>query len=167
MASVPHATVADDAHDKQESTMSEKIWLDIPNCCTPADGLCTGGRPQPRDLQEAQAKGVGTVVNLCPHSEDPGYDEPALVAQLGMSYVNIPIAGAGDLTRENARRLAEALGREQRGILVHCASGNRVGALFALKAHYIDRKSVDESLAEGRAHGLKAMEPAVRQLLGG
>ena len=45
-------------------------------------------------------------------------------------------------------------------------SGNRVGALFALKAQYVDGKSTEDALSEGRAHGLKAMEPAVRQLLG-
>ncbi len=146
--------------------MSDKIWLDIPNCCTPGVGLCTGGRPQPRDLEAAQAKGVRRVINLCPHSEDPGYDEPALVAKLGMEYVNIPIAGPADLTRDNARKLAEALAGGQGAMLVHCASGNRVGALFALKAHYLDGRSIEDALADGRAHGLRAMEPAVRQLLG-
>lgn len=147
--------------------MSGKIWLDIPNCCTPGDALCTGGRPRPRDLEDAKSKGVRKVINLCPHAEDPGYDEPALVRQLGMEYVNIPVAGPTDLTRDNARRLADALEGGDGGILVHCASGNRVGALFALKAHFLDGKPVEQALADGRAHGLKAMEPTVRQLLGG
>ncbi len=146
--------------------MNAKIWLDIPNCCAPSDGLCTGGRPRPQDLRDAQAKGVRTVVNLCPPSEDPGYDEPALVRELGMRYVNIPIAGPADLTPENARKLAAVLTAADGAILVHCASGNRVGALFALKAHYVDGMPPAQAIAEGRAHGLKALEPAVRQILG-
>jgi uncharacterized protein (TIGR01244 family) len=143
------------------------IWIDIPNACTPADGLCTGGRPSQDHLQQAQARGVRTVVNLCPHSEPCGYDEPALVHSLGMHYVNIPIAGPADLTTENAQRLASALAEAGPGhpVLVHCASGNRVGALFAVKARRIDGLGVEEALAVGRSAGLKAMEPAVRQLL--
>jgi len=146
---------------------SEEIWLDIPNFCTPGTGLCTGGHPQPEQLMQAKEKGVHKIVNLCPPGETPGYDEGAIVKQLGMTYVNIPIAGAADLSVDNAKALAEAITDTCCGpILVHCASGNRVGALFALKAHFVDGKSVDEALADGRAHGLKAMEPVVRQLLG-
>ena len=96
-----------------------------------------------------------------------GFDEPALVAALGMAYENIPVAGGGDLNRANAERLAQSLAGASGPVLVHCMSSNRVGALFALKSHLLDGKSIDEALAVGRAHGLKAMEPAVRQLLGG
>ncbi|MDD3761759.1 MAG: sulfur transferase domain-containing protein [Nevskiales bacterium] len=148
-------------------TDSKDLWLDIPNCCTPATGLCTGGHPQPEHLMQAKEKGVRKVVNLCPPAETPGYDEAAIVKQLGMEYVNIPIAGPADLTQDNARALAEAVADTCCGpILVHCASGNRVGALFALKAHFIEGKPVEDSIVDGREHGLKAMEPVVRQLLG-
>ncbi|MFA5939970.1 MAG: sulfur transferase domain-containing protein [Sinimarinibacterium sp.] len=145
--------------------MTGKIWLDIPNCCTPGEGLCTGGRPRQGDLQEAKNKGVRKVINLCPLAEDPGYDEAAYVQQLGMDYVNIPVAGPADLTRANAQRLADALANGEGGVLVHCASGNRVGALFALKAHYIDGVPVEQAITDGRAHGLKGSEMAVRQIL--
>jgi uncharacterized protein (TIGR01244 family) len=143
------------------------VLIDIPNACTPAAGLCTGGRPSEAHLREARARGIRTVVNLCPHSEPCGYDEPALVQSLGMHYVNIPIAGAADLTTENARLLTAAIAEAgpKHPVLVHCASGNRVGALFAIKARRIDGAGVEEALAIGRSAGLKAMEPAVRQLL--
>ncbi len=147
--------------------MSRSIQLDIPNFGAPTDNVLTGGRPRIEDLQSASAQGVRKIVNLCPHAEDPGYDEPAVVAQLGMAYENIPVAGGGDLTRENAEKLARSLQGVDGPVLVHCASGNRVGALFALKSHHLDGKPVEDALADGRAHGLKAMEPAVRALLGG
>jgi hypothetical protein len=50
-------------------------------------------------------------------------------------------------------------------VLVHYASSNRVGALFALKSHFIDGCDVETALADGRAAGLKDQEPAVRALL--
>ena len=140
--------------------------LDIPNACT-LGGLCTGGRPAPEHLAKAADLGVKVVVNLCPPAESPGYDEAAVVASLGMSYVNIPVAGAGDLTPANVALLAAALEGhgEQHRALLHCASGNRVGAMLALKAKQIDGKSTAEALDIGRAAGLKGLEPVVMQLL--
>ena len=140
--------------------------LDIPNACT-LGGLCTGGRPAPEHLAKAADLGVKVVVNLCPPAESPGFDEAAVVASLGMSYVNIPVAGAGDLTPANVALLAAALEGhgEQHRALLHCASGNRVGAMLALKAKQIDGKSTAETLDIGRAAGLKGLEPVVMQLL--
>ncbi|MEC9361657.1 beta-lactamase hydrolase domain-containing protein [Sinimarinibacterium flocculans] len=145
--------------------MSTPIQLDIPFFAAPSAQVLTGGKTSAEALRRAQEQGLAKVVNLCPHSEDLGFDEPALAAELGLAYENIPIAGGGDLTRENAQRLAQAVADAGGPVLVHCMSSNRVGALFALKAHWLDGKSIDDALAEGRAHGLKAMEAGVRQLL--
>ncbi len=141
--------------------------LNIPNFLTPSASISTGGRAQPADLQDAKDQGLQTIVNLCPISEDPGFDEAALVASLGMSYINIPVAGAADLSADKARELSRVLAAQSGPVLVHCASGNRVGALFALKAFHVDGANLEDALTIGRAHGLKAMEPQVRALLGG
>ena len=140
---------------------------ELPNAGQPFPEVSTAGRPSAEQFALAKQRGVGTVINLCPHSEPAAYDEPALMQELGLNYVNIPVAGGPDLSEANARKLAEALAAAQGATLVHCASSNRVGALFALKAHWLDGKSVDEALQIGRDAGLRAMEPAVRQLLGG
>jgi uncharacterized protein (TIGR01244 family) len=138
--------------------------IDIPNACTPASGICSGGRPRPEHLQAAKAQGVRTVINLCPPAEAGDYDEPALVADLGMAYVNIPVSGAADLTVAKAQQLAAAL-QDAGPVLLHCQSGNRVGALMAVKARFVDGLSPEASLAAGRAAGLRALEPAVIQLI--
>ncbi|NKF20819.1 beta-lactamase hydrolase domain-containing protein [Solimonas marina] len=140
---------------------------ELPNAGQPWDGVATAGRPSVEQFALAKSRGVTRVVNLCPHSEPCGYDEPELMSQLGLDYVNIPVAGAGDLNEDNARTLAAALNDAGGAVLVHCASSNRVGALFAVKAAKLDGKSVDEAIEIGRRAGLRAMEPAVRQLLGG
>ncbi len=139
---------------------------ELPNAGQPFPQVATAGRPSADQFALAKQRGVGTIVNLCPPGEPAAYDEAALVRELGLQYVNIPVAGAGDLNEANARKLAEALEHAHGVALVHCASSNRVGALFALKAYWLEKKSVDEALAIGRAAGLRAMEPAVRQLIG-
>lgn len=148
-------------------TNPNDLWLDIPNCCTPGTGLCTGGRPRPEHFQQARDKGVRTVINLCPPGEACDYDEAAVVGALGLRYVNIPVSGPADITVDKARELAKAMSGHSPGhaVLLHCASGNRVGALMAMKARFVDGKSPDEALAEGRATGLKALEPLVTRLL--
>ena len=50
-------------------------------------------------------------------------------------------------------------------MLVHCASGNRVGALIALSAAD-EGVPVEEALARGRAAGMTSTEARVRELLG-
>ncbi|MGH8446412.1 MAG: hypothetical protein ACREVL_14155 [Solimonas sp.] len=141
---------------------------ELPNAGQPFPQVSTAGRPSEEQFALARDRGIATVVNLCPHSEPAAYDEPALVQELGLHYINIPVAGGGDLNEANARKLADALAQAQGAgaTLVHCASSNRVGALFALKAYWLDKKGIDEALAIGRAAGLRAMEPAVRQLIG-
>ena len=49
---------------------------------------------------------------------------------------------------------------------MHCASGNRVGGLFALKAFYVDGKTPEEALEIGRSAGMTRTEAVVRQELG-
>ena len=70
-----------------------------------------------------------------------------------------------DLTRENARILADTLAAADGKSVVYCKSGNRVGALLALKAHWIDEDGAEEALAFGRAAGLTRMEPVVQKIL--
>jgi hypothetical protein len=51
------------------------------------------------------------------------------------------------------------------GAAVYCGSSNRVGALIALKAFYVDGIPADEALELGKQHGLTRMEAATRRVL--
>src|SRR5690606_7618516 len=133
--------------------------------CSPTPDLLTCGLPSVQDLQNAHKAGFKTIINLCPAQETPR-DEPATAQTLGMHYFNIPVAGPGDLTEAKARELGAVVNNcDYHPVLIHCMSGNRVGALLALKAFFVDGKSPREALNDGLAAGLKALEPAVWQLL--
>jgi protein tyrosine phosphatase (PTP) superfamily phosphohydrolase (DUF442 family) len=80
-----------------------------------------------------------------------------------MRYSNLPLRGAADLTRENTIAFDELMRTAQRPVLVHCSSANRVGAIAALRAAWVDGKSEEESIAIGKAWGLKGLEPDVRE----
>lgn len=126
--------------------------------------IYTGG--QPESFTEVANAGVKHVVNLRPHSETPEIDEQALVTENGMAYHHLPIQSAQDLNQENVQALDNIL--KQAGgdtVLVHCASSNRVGALAALRASWLQNKSDEQALNVGKAWGLTGMQPAVEQLL--
>ncbi len=140
--------------------------VDLPNAKIPWDQVLVGGQPTREQLAEVAAAGYGTVINLRAPGELTEWDEEAVVASLGMGYVSIPVAGQPDLTEETARRLAEHLEEVgDRPVLVHCASGNRVGAIFALKAFFLDGESKEASMVIGKRSGLSSLEPMVEGIL--
>lgn len=133
---------------------------DLPNARSLDHGITSGGQPSEAHLHTAQRAGVKTVVNLRPEHEFTAYDEPALAADLGLRYINIPVAGPRDLTRENADKLDQALTADQATpAIVHCASGNRVGALLAYRARYISGETKDRALQIGLNAGLQPDSP--------
>ncbi len=139
--------------------------IEIPNAQNSKPGILTGGQPSEAHLREASEAGYSLIINTRGHGE-PGTDvEPQIVAGLGLEYLHIPMAGPGDVTLENAQQMARALESAAGPVMVHCASGNRVGALFALKAFHIEGKSLEEALEIGRGSGLTRMEPLVRAIL--
>lgn len=148
--------------------MNENFWVDLPGLRFPASEVCTGGRPEARHLHQAKAAGVRTVVDLCAPAERCAFDEAALTTALGMHYVSLPVGCPADLNQAQAERLAGILGDcAQRPVMIHCSSGNRAGALFALKAYWVDGLSAERSIAAGRAAGLTTLEPEVRCILAG
>jgi uncharacterized protein (TIGR01244 family) len=142
--------------------------IQLPLGGMPTANLLTAGQPTPEDFKALAAAGLKHVVSLRPASEDAGFDEAALAAQLGLSHTVIPVAGPDDLTLARAKDLDAALSAAQgEPVLVHCASSNRVGALLALRAGWLKNRGVEESLAIGRSGGLTKMEPIVEKLLVG
>ena len=123
------------------------------------------GQPDQDVLAMAKEAGFTTVIDLRAESEDRGMDEAAAVEELGMQYISLPVAGAADVTFENAASLDRYLAEAGGPVFVHCRSGNRVGALFALRAAAAGA-SDEDAVAAGKAAGLGSLEKAVREQLG-
>lgn len=139
--------------------------LQLPNQCNPAPDLVSCGMPSLQDLEEAKKNGVRTIVNLCSPADTPAY-EPEHTAELGLTYFNIPVTGPADLTREKAMALAAVVNDcANHPVLIHCMSGNRVGALMALKAFYADGASPDAALLTGLRSGLTMLATEVERHL--
>jgi uncharacterized protein (TIGR01244 family) len=130
----------------------------------PAEDLYTGGQPTAEQLQQAATAGITTVIDLRQPTEDRGFDETATAASLGLHYVRIPVGGAAGLTPAKVQALQAALAQANGPVLLHCASGNRVGALLALmKAQ--QGASTEQALQFGREAGMTSLEAQTRTLL--
>lgn len=136
----------------------------MPGLRQPRADLLTGGQPEAGAWSTLGATGVRTVINLRPDRELGERDEAAEVAAAGLAYRQIPVAGAGDINPANARALWRLIEQADGKVVVHCASGNRVGALLALGAaqHGMDTEA---AVAFGKAAGLGNAEARVREVL--
>lgn len=128
----------------------------------------SAGQPTAEQYAEFANHGVRHVVDLRPPQEAAraGLNNAADVSAAGMAYYHIPIAGGEDLTREHVAALDTILQRiGDEPALLHCASGNRVGAMLALHAAWYQGQDVDAALEIGRAYGLTSLEPFVTEAI--
>ena len=149
---------------KQMDGESRVPVIDIPNAVMPFDDLLIGGQPTQDDLRLAAEEGYTTVVNLRPDDELPAwYTRSFMEDELGLQYYRISVADANDVTEENAEELAAIVDdADLFPVLMHCSSGNRVGALFAARAYFLAGDDVEQALEVGRTLGLTELEEPLR-----
>ena len=139
--------------------------LSVMNAKIPAEGLVTAGQLTQTQAEVLEASGYRTFINLRP-ADEPGTGwEERWAEGRGIAFIRLPVAGGAGVTVENARRLGELMDAAEGPVVVYCGSGNRVGALLALEAHFVEGRSKEDALAYGLSAGLTRLEPRVRELL--
>jgi uncharacterized protein (TIGR01244 family) len=129
----------------------------IPNYYRLRPDIATAGQPSDEALADVQKAGFKAVLNLRTPEEGSREEKPKVEA-LGMKYYNIPIGHDGfspAILEEFRKILAE---NDNRPLLIHCASSNRVGGLWFV--HQVLDNGEDETAAleEGRKAGMKSIE---------
>ena len=140
--------------------------VSIPNLLQVERGVWSAGQPAAGDWAGLAATGVRAVVNLRAAAEQPGVDEGAAVRSHGLDYHEFPVSSPADFAPARVAAFAELMARlRPHGVLVHCGSGNRVGAMFALSHAREPGVTVDAALDYGRRAGLSSLEPQIAALL--
>jgi uncharacterized protein (TIGR01244 family) len=130
----------------------------------PIDGITSAGQPNAEQFALAAAAGYVAVVDIRGANEDRGLDEQTVLEDLGLDYVLLPVSSPDAISMENASELDQILADYDGPVLVHCGSGNRVGALLALRQSMLGADDA-EALAYGKSAGLTGLEPVVRARL--
>ena len=98
------------------------------------EDLFIAGQPTERALREMKAQGVTTVINLRSPEEMAriGFDEPKLVAELGMKYVYIPMRGTAQLpySPDGLATFTAAMKAAEGKVLLHCTVAWRASHLW-------------------------------------
>ena len=130
-----------------------------------------GGQPdQASFARMASEAGVKTVVNIRLPGEMSriGFDEQALVESLGMKYVTIPVS-PDSFSADDVSQFADVLSSTEEPVLLHCASSNRVGGMWAAYLALHQGVEVDDAIELGRSAGLRSesMVSAARRVADG
>jgi uncharacterized protein (TIGR01244 family) len=113
------------------------------------------GQPSEADLALWKEKGVRTIISLRTSGEID-WDEQAAAEALGLQFVSIPFRGADSLGDQQIEEALEALeAGEREGVLLHCATSNRVGAIWYAHRIRRDGLATEEALAEAKTVGLR------------
>ena len=165
------------AQDQQGSAVPFPVARDTTGLfrsahATVGEQLLIAGQPTEAALRKLKAEGYTTVINLRSPSEMANrqvvpFDEEALVRELGMRYVYLPMRGdsAFPYTPAAVDALARAL-EEAKGekVLLHCTIAWRASHLWG--AYLIQKKGlpVAEALRYARAINLDARVPVQGRL---
>lgn len=138
-------------------------WVGVPKLSKSAS-IYFAGQPTQEGLKALSDRGVKIVVNLRSVKEMQtavDFDEAVFVKELGMKYVHIPMTPS-TFSSKDVARLKEVLDlasigtNKQSRILIHCASSNRVGAMWAA---YLNRElgfDSDKAIEYGKNAGLRS-----------
>ena len=130
----------------------------VPNACQVLPAVVTGGQPTREHLEALAKTGKVTVVDMREQMEPRGFDEPALVRELGMEYKLIPV-GPHTMSDTTLQMLRTALAEAgERTVFVHCGSGNRVGGAL-IPVLMLDRGMEEEDAVDAAMRvGLRSAE---------
>lgn len=136
----------------------------IVNASSPLPWLVVSGQPSPRQLAELKAAGTEIVIDARDPMEPRDFDEAASVTQLGMTYINAPIAW-GALDDGTMDRVLAAL-RTAKGTpsLLHCNSANRTGGpliAFLMLDHGMDEPAAVDAAMRAGLRSAELMEWAI------
>jgi uncharacterized protein (TIGR01244 family) len=126
-------------------------------------GTIIGGEPGETALIKLKEAGFTTLISLRGEGESP-FGASHFEAH-GFKFTHLPISGPGDFTPAFLTQFDTALSEAEGPTAVFCATGNRVGAAFALHANRIKGLSAEDSLALGIQAGLTRLAGFVQQQL--
>ena len=125
----------------------------VANACQILPHVISGGQPTAEQLRALKAAGGDIVLDLRDPMEPRPVDEPNLVRELGMEYVNVPVR-AGSLDDATLERILAVLRQAgDRTVFFHCGSGSRVGGAlipyFILDQGMEEQDAVDQAMRVG------------------
>ena len=115
-----------------------------------------GGATEPSAMSALSGEGFKSVVNLrLPHEDGANIDAGRAAAEkAGLNYIHLPFDASNPDPKVVDRFLAVVSDAANQPVYIHCASANRVGAVWMIKRVLRDGWAPDKAMQEAEAIGL-------------
>jgi uncharacterized protein (TIGR01244 family) len=128
----------------------------VPNYTRVDATVACGGATPVQALPELRKNGFASVINFRMATEQGAEIEAskAEAAKVGLKYIHLPFQTP---TPEIADAFLKAVADpSNQPVFIHCASANRVGAMWFIKRVKLDRWDTDRAMKEAETIGLRA-----------
>jgi uncharacterized protein (TIGR01244 family) len=144
------AAVAVSAQKMERAGISNYTKVDAVVAC--------GGATETAALEGLKKDGFKAVINLREASEAGANieDNAAKAKALGLNYIHIPFNGQAPQTKTVDDFLAAVSNPANQPVFIHCASANRVGAVWLVKRVLQDGWDVPKATEEAKMIGLRS-----------
>ena len=125
--------------------------------------VACGGATTPEAVPEIKKMGFASIINLRLPSEAGANveGEAAAAKTAGINFYNIPFSGQSPDPKVADQFLATVTDKKNEPAYIHCAAGNRAGAMWMIKRLVVDKWDTDKAFTEATALGLTS--PALKQ----
>ncbi len=127
---------------------AEEDLATIRNFVQISDQLGTAGQVAYDQVASIKAAGYDIVINLAPASAKRNEREGFLVAQEGMTYMQIPVSWAEPSLEDLEQFFAVMKANQDRKVFVHCFANMRASAFTYLYRTLVAGESEDVALAD-------------------
>ena len=125
--------------------------------------VACGGATKPEAVPELKKMGFASIINLRQPTEAGAMveEEAAAAKAAGINYFNIPFNGQQPDPAVADKFIATITAKANEPAYIHCAAGNRAGAMWMVKRLVVDHWDTDKAAAEATALGMTS--PALKQ----
>lgn len=128
-------------------------------------GYIVGGLPTRENFDAAAEAGIDSALSLMANDEDGIREVAPYASSIGIRYIRFTVRNPQDLTESMAWQFASSLGMVGSPAIIHSGGGERVGAMFALVAFFVDENSADDAIAIGMQAGMGSLATHVRSVM--
>jgi len=125
--------------------------------------VACGGATTPEAVPAIKAMGFKSIINLRQPTENgANVDAEAAAAKTaGINFFNIPFNGASPDPKTADQFITTITAPDNEPAYIHCAAGNRAGAMWMIKRLVVDKWDTERAFQEATALGLTS--PALKQ----